>query len=145
MKLVLNTPMAMADELKKLAKWEKEEHMAQYMLSQKLPNTIVVQIHKLDTVKKKWDLVKEEYTCKGLFAQADLWKSFMESQCLHGESVCHFLTDLGTRREELSMSGVTISNADYWSAILSSIPSWLKSYTMSIQASTSICDPMYSK
>jgi len=96
-KPVLSTPTAKPDEMEKLAEWEKEERMAQYMLSQKLPDSVVVQVHKLDTVKKKWDLVKEEYTRKGLFSQADLQKSFMQSQCPCGESIRHFLTDLGTR------------------------------------------------
>jgi len=67
----------------------------------------------------------------------------MESQCPQGENICRFLTDLGTRREELSTSGVTITNADYWSTILSSIPPWLKSYAVNLQASTSVRDPTY--
>jgi len=58
----LSTPALTADELEKLAEWEKEERTARYMLSQKLPDSVVVRIHKLNTVKKKWDLVKEEYT-----------------------------------------------------------------------------------
>ena len=71
-KPVLSTPTAKPDEIEKLAEWEKEERMARYMLSQKLPGSVIVQVHKLGTVKKKWDLVKEEYTRKGLFAQANL-------------------------------------------------------------------------
>ena len=67
----------------------------------------------------------------------------MESQCLRGENVRHFLTDLGMRREELSTSGVTITNADYQSAILSSILPWLKSYATNLQASASVRDPTY--
>ena len=67
----------------------------------------------------------------------------MESQCPQGENIHRFLTDLGTRREELSMSDVTITNADYRSTILSSIPPWLKSYAMNLQVSASVRDLMY--
>jgi len=67
----------------------------------------------------------------------------MESQCPQGENIRRFLTDLGTRREELSMSDVTITNADYRSTILSSIPPWLKSYATNLQVSASVRDLMY--
>src|SRR5713101_715710 len=67
----------------------------------------------------------------------------MASQCPCGENVWHFLMDLGMKREELATSGIEISNADYRSTILSSIPPWLKTYASGIQASASVKDPTF--
>ena len=131
------------DEQEKIDEWDKEELTIHYMLSQKLLDSIVIRIHKLATVAEKWKLVEEEFMCKGLFAHADLCNTFMASQCPCGENVQHFLMDLGTKWEELVTSGIEISNADYRSTILSSIPPWLKTYASGIQASASVKDPTF--
>jgi hypothetical protein len=64
------SPTPSKDEQEKLDEWEKEERTARYMLSQKLPDSAVVRICKLDTVAKKWELVSNEFTRKGLFARS---------------------------------------------------------------------------
>ena len=53
------------DEQEKIDEWDKEELTTHYMLSQKLPDS-VVQICKLTTVAEKWKLVEEEFMHKGL-------------------------------------------------------------------------------
>jgi gag-polypeptide of LTR copia-type len=102
--------------------WEKEEHIAHYVLSQKLPDLAIMWIHKLKTVVDKWDAMSAEYTKKGLFA---LCNTFMASCCPQGADVFWFLIDLGTRWEELISNRVTIDDADYHITILNSIPGWL--------------------
>jgi gag-polypeptide of LTR copia-type len=113
------------------------------MLSQKLPDSAVVRIRKLDTVAKKWELVSDEFTRKGLFARADMQQTFMESKCPRGMNVRRWLTDLGTKREELVTSGIMITDTEYRFTILSSIPEWLRTYATAIQASASVKDPTF--
>jgi transposase InsO family protein len=124
--------------------WEKEERIARYMLSQKLPDSAVVRVHKLKTVAEKWAAVSAEYTKKGLFARIELRNTFMASRCPQGADVSRFLIDLGTRREELISNGVTIDDADYRATILNSIPGWLRRFASGVYASIATRDPTYS-
>jgi hypothetical protein len=63
----LTSPTPLKDEEEKLDEWEKGECTTRYMLSQKLPDSAVIRIRKLDTVAKKWELVSNEFMRKGLF------------------------------------------------------------------------------
>src|SRR5882724_13392841 len=51
-----------ADEQKDIDAWEKEERISSYMLSQKLPDSAVMRIRKLDSVAEKWKAVKDEFS-----------------------------------------------------------------------------------
>jgi gag-polypeptide of LTR copia-type len=131
------------EELDAIASWEKEERIARYMLSQKLPDSAVVRVHKLDTVAEKWNAVLAEYTKKGLFARMEMRNTFMSSRCPPGVDIPRFLIDLGTRREELIPCGVTVDDADYRSTILNAIPSWLRRFASSVHASASVANPTF--
>src|SRR5882757_1464468 len=131
------------DQSDEIIQWEKDESTSRYMLSQKLPDSAVVRVRKFGSVAEKWKLVTEEYTRKGLFARADLHQSFMVSKSPRGVNVRRWLTDLGTKREELVTSGIDISDAEYRATILSSIPEWLRTYAAAIQASASVHDPTF--
>src|SRR5882762_3413480 len=60
------------DEQKEIDAWDKEERIASYMLSQKLPDSAIMCIRKLTTVVEKWKAVKDEFSMKGLFARMEM-------------------------------------------------------------------------
>jgi hypothetical protein len=64
----------------------------------------------------------------------------MELKCPCGMNVRRWLTDLGTKREELVTSGIMITDTKYRFTILSSILEWLRTYAAAIQASASVKD-----
>ena len=68
-----------------------------YMLSQKLPNSVVVHIQKLLTVVKKWTAISDKYMKKGLFAHTELRNTFLSSCSLPSANVRHFLVDLAMK------------------------------------------------
>src|SRR5258706_5599398 len=61
-------------ELENLEEWQKDEDMAMYMLSQKLPDSALVRVYKLSSAEEAWKMITQEYTRKGVFARADLRK-----------------------------------------------------------------------
>jgi len=131
------------DEQKEIDAWDKEERIASYMLSQKLPDSAIMCIRKLTTVVEKWKAVKDEFSMKGLFAWMEMRSSFIASCCPPGAEVSHFLIDLGTRKEELISNSIEISHGEYHSTILNSIPEWLHCFASSVLASLYAKDPAY--
>jgi len=130
-------------ELDAIAAWEKEERIARYMLSQKLPDSAVVRVRKLSTVAQKWTTISDEYTKKGLFARTEMRNSFLSSRSLPGADVRRFLVDLATKREELVSCGVDISNTDYRATIFNSIPNGLKRFASGVHASIVATNPTF--
>ncbi|TFK63885.1 hypothetical protein BDN72DRAFT_775362, partial [Pluteus cervinus] len=58
--------------------WDKEEHIAKLLLTQKIPDSTVLLVRSLTTVQKMWKTIKREFTVKGAFAQTDLRAKFLE-------------------------------------------------------------------
>ena len=56
---------ATAAEIGAKSQWEKDERSAKTLLTQKLPDSTVMEIHSLKSVKERWDAVVKEYTVKG--------------------------------------------------------------------------------
>jgi hypothetical protein len=59
-------------------KWEYDDSVASYQLSQSLPDTTVMHLSGCDTMKECWHAVSSEYQAKSSYAQADLHQTFLE-------------------------------------------------------------------
>ena len=116
------------DKVKAIDKWDKEERAAKSLLTQKLPDGTLMRVHRHATVKLRWDAIVTEFTEKGAYAQADLQQQFVDMKCPPKGDVREFLDGLCTKREELSQVGVSITDNDYRSTILASLPQSLASF-----------------
>jgi hypothetical protein len=72
---------ATADEETALAQWNKDDLSAKALLTHRIPDSTLIRVHGKPLLKDRWDLISNEYTLKGSFAQADLCSHFMESKC----------------------------------------------------------------
>ncbi|KAF5383868.1 hypothetical protein D9615_003639 [Tricholomella constricta] len=112
-----------------IAKWEKDECAAKSLLTQKIPDSALMRVHKKPTVKERWDAIVAEYTDKGAYAQTELRTKFLESKCPDKGDVRDFLDALAMQHEKLATVGVEISDADYRSTtVLSSLPISLSNF-----------------
>src|SRR5713101_6642159 len=104
------------------AEWDKDERVAKYMLTQRLPNSTVIHIQKLTTVAEQWATIMKEYTEKGKSAQMEMCREFMESTCGASGDVRQFLSNLRMHKEELTACRVSIDDDDYHITIIHAIP-----------------------
>ena len=119
---------ATADEVTALAQWDKDDLSAKALLTHRIPDSTLIRVHGKPLLKDRWDLIKNEYTSKGAFAQADLRSHFMESKCPDKGNVREFLDSLRVKKEELSTYGVMIEDKDYRSTIITSLPHHLSNF-----------------
>jgi len=110
------------------SQWEKDEHSAKSLLTQKLPDSTLMKVHTKPTVQERWEAVVKEYTEKGAYVQTDMRAKFLASRCPEKGNVRDFLDQLRTKKEELVQVGVVISDSDYLSTIISSLPVSLSSF-----------------
>ena len=88
-------------------------------------------MEKYTLCSRKWAAIVCEYTVKSVYTQTVLYTEFLELKLLESENVCKFMNNLYTCREELSQSGVDVSDADYRSTIISSLPRYLSTFASS--------------
>ncbi|KAL0954672.1 hypothetical protein HGRIS_014920 [Hohenbuehelia grisea] len=117
-----------------IARWERDERAARSLLTQKLPDSALMLVRKLATVHERWQAITREFTRRGSFAQTQLRAEFLDVRCGPKEDVKLFLDDLRTKREELATLGVDISDADYLSTIITSLPFALSNFAASLLA-----------
>ena len=81
-----------------------------------------------NTTKECWDYIKKCFLAKSEHAKADLYQAFINMKCPRNSKVWEFLNEMSTKRHELEVIGVTISNIDYQHTILYSLPDHLSAY-----------------
>jgi len=118
------------------SQWEKDKRLAKSLLTQKLPDSMLMKVHMKPTVQERWEAVVKEYTKKGAYAQTDMCAKFLASRCPEKGNVRDFLDQLRTKKEELVQVGVVISDSDYLSTIISSLPVSLSSFASAQLAAT---------
>ncbi|KIJ38703.1 hypothetical protein M422DRAFT_98245, partial [Sphaerobolus stellatus SS14] len=105
-----------------LDQWDKNERSSRSLLTQKLPDSALMRVRSLSTVKERWAAIVKEYTEKGAYAQTAARTSFLASKCGDRENVREFLDNLCTKREELATASADIEDQDYQSTIINSLP-----------------------
>jgi hypothetical protein len=115
-------------ELTAKKQWDKDERSAKTLLTQRLPDSTVMEIHSKKTVKERWEAVVKEYTVKGAYAQTEMRAKFLMSRCPEKGNARDFLRGLRLKKEELAQVGVKISDEDYLSTIISSLPDALSNF-----------------
>src|SRR6202522_3827115 len=108
--------------------WEKDERSAKTLLTQRLPDSMVMEIHSKKSVKERWEAVWKEYTVKGVYAQTEMRAKFLTSRCPERGNAKDSLRGLRLKKEELAQVGVKISDKDYLSTFISSLPDALSNF-----------------
>ena len=82
------------EELKAKHQWEKDERSAKMLLTQKLPDSTVMEIHSKKTMMERWEAVVKEYTQKGVYMKMELRAKFLMSRCSEKGNMKDFLRGL---------------------------------------------------
>ena len=70
------------DEIKAKNQWDKNKRSAKTLLTQKLPDLTIMEIHSEQSVKEWWEAVVKKYMQKGVYMQTELRVKFLMSRCL---------------------------------------------------------------
>ena len=106
------------EEIEAIEKWEYEDSVASYLLSQCLPNTTIMHLSTCSTTKEHWDMVTLEYQAKSAYVQANLHQSFLEMHYTRGGDIQEFLASLCYKQEELAAASVHVTDKEYECTIL---------------------------
>ena len=90
--VLLEIPMA-AETATKI-QWDKNEQSAKALLTQRLPDSTIMEIHSKKTVCEHWEAVVKEYTVKGVHVQTEIRAKFLMSRCPEKGNVKEFLRGL---------------------------------------------------
>ena len=113
-------------------RWEHEDAVASYLLSQRLPDATVMRMVNCACAQDRWELVTKEFQAKSKYAQANLHQSFLDMHCARGGDVREFLASLSYKKETLAAAGMHVMEREHKHTILCGIPSELATFASTI-------------
>ena len=132
---------AMTDaEKKAMSKWDLDETISHYLLSQRLSNSTAVCLKSITTAKECWDKVKSEFSIKSQYTEADMLTSFSKMCCPHGGNVHAFLSSMHVKHELVAVS-ITMSDKEYCSAIIKSLPNKMSKFASGLLTAACVIQP----
>ncbi len=82
-----NPAKVLDDKRKSIKDWEFEDLATQYLLSQRLPDSITIHLQSLTTTKVRWDCLVLKFTMQSMYVQNNLEEAFFNMACTKGEDV----------------------------------------------------------
>jgi hypothetical protein len=67
--------------------WDCKDKMASYLMSQYLPNLVILDIRDFTTTWEQWDAISSIFTAKTEYAITDLHQSFLDIKCPRGGDI----------------------------------------------------------
>ena len=122
-----------------LAKWDKDDTTARYILSRVIPNSMLRKVYSDSrTVKDMWDMLSTEFEHKTSLVQADLRAKFHSYQCPEKGDIRIHLNQLRQMYLDLQNIGVVIEDKDYAAIIMQSVPSSYADFCANITAAAQL-------
>src|SRR6266404_5476034 len=128
----------MANEQKAIDAWNLEDC---YMLSQQLPDSTAICLKTLATVQECWKKVSDKFSIKSQYAETDLLTAFNDMCCPKGRNICKFLGQMRVKWEELAAVRVMMTEKEYHSAIIKSLPEDMVKFASSMLSTTHMLNP----
>ena len=125
-------------ETKALKEWTKAENTALYLLLLKIPEATLSKYVELDTVALMWTAITEEFQHKSLLARTTLRADFMSMRATQGADLHSEFDRVRAAYNELSSVGITISDGEYSSMLVSFLPSELASFVSQLSATAKL-------
>ncbi|PIL28794.1 transcription factor [Ganoderma sinense ZZ0214-1] len=127
-----------AAETKAIKDWNKAENTAMYLLSLKIPEAILSKYESLDNVALMWSKISDEFQQKSLLYRTNLRADFMNMRATSGADLHAEFDRVRAAYDELLNVGITISNGEYSSMLVSFLPPELSAFISQLSATAKL-------
>src|ERR1700678_1431202 len=121
-----------------ITKWEMEENIMKQALASVIPDSLFIEGRKMETALSMWDAVRNQREKKSQMVTVDMRRKLQSEKCREQGDVRAHLVKLQIMQEDLASMGGSISDKDFTSMILGSIPQSYNTYIAAITATSSI-------
>ena len=123
-----------------LSKWKSDEAIIKQAIATVILDSLFIEVRKKETAYLMWEAVKSQREKKSRMVTVDMRQRLQAEKCTeHGDVRAH-LTKLLTMREDLASMGGSISDEDFTSIVLRSIPLSYDTYIAAITATSTLLD-----
>ena len=136
----------LTDEQKKLEiEWKKEfkewrqgEAIMKQQIASSIPDSLFMKIQDKGAAYNIWSELRKHFEKRSRMVSIDLRQRLQEIRCAEKGNITEHLITLRTMREDLASMGETLTNADFYSIIMGSLPSSYDQYLSALNATSSV-------
>jgi hypothetical protein len=121
-----------------LLKWQTGEAIIKQAIASVIPDSLFLEVRKEETAFRMWEAVRNQREKKSRMVTVDLRRRLQAEKCAEQGDVRAHLNKLQAMREDLASMGGSISDEDFTSIILGSIPLSYDTYIAAITATSTL-------
>ena len=124
----------------KLLRWWADEAIIRQAIASMISDSLFLEVRKKESAKEMLEAVKEQREKKSRMVTVDMWCKLQAEKCPESGDIRAHLHKLQAMREDLVLMGGSISDEDFTSIILGSIPQSYDTYIATITATSTLLD-----
>ena len=123
---------------KDLKEWKQGEAIAKQQIASSIPDSLFMKIRAKGTAYNIWTELGKHFEKRSRMVSIDLRRRIQEQRCTDKGDITEHLATLRTMRENLASMGESLSDSDFYSIIMGSLPASYDSYLSALNATSSV-------
>src|SRR6202522_333476 len=121
-----------------LLRWQSGEAIVRQAIASTISDSLFLEVRKRESAKEMWDAVRDQREKKSRMVTVDMRHKLQAEKCPESGDIRAHLYKLQAMREDLASMGGSISDEDFTSIILGSIPQSYDTYIAAITATSTL-------
>jgi hypothetical protein len=121
-----------------LFRWQSDEAIIKQAIASLISDSLFLEVRKKETARDMWEAVKSQREKKSRMVTVDMRRRLQAEKCAEKGDVHTHLNKLLALREDLASMGGSITDEDFTTIVLGSIPQSYDTYIAAITATSSL-------
>lgn len=121
-----------------LARWRSDEAIIRQAIASTISDSLFLEVRRNESAKGMWEAVRDQREKKSRMVTVDLRRKLQAEKCTESGDIRAHLYKLQAMREDLASMGGSITDEDFTSIILGSIPQSYDTYIAAITATSTL-------
>ena len=123
---------------KELKEWKQGEAITKQQIASSIPDSLFMKIRGKGSAYNIWTELGKHFEKRSKMVSIDLRRRIQETKCADKGDINEHLATLRTMRENLASMGETLSDVDFYSIIMGSLPASYDQYLSALNATSSV-------
>lgn len=123
---------------KELKEWKQGEAVAKQQIASSIPDSLFMKVRAKGTAHDIWTELGKHFEKRSKMVSIDLRRRLQELRCADKGDITEHLATIRTMRENLASMGETLTDEDFYSIIMGSLPPSYDSYLSALNATSSV-------
>ena len=123
---------------KELKEWRQGEAITKQQIASSIPDSLFIKVRDKGTAYEIWTELGKHFEKRSRMVSIDLRRRLQEIRCAEKGDIVEHLTTLRIMREDLASMGEILTDTDFYSIVMGSLPASYDQYLSALNATSSV-------